>query len=171
MDLGKLLSMSSHGLPEDLSSLTWCVNVLPVLSDNVKIFRQQGGSVFWMVIFENIKHYKGHKRSMKMLPLTTYISIMSLKFSLFSAQYEMVQIQGDVLLALNIFCVYFSWVFFFDICVVHFMNFNGLLFSFLDLDECDSSPCMNGGICVDGPNQFTCICPQGWSGVLCETGN
>lgn len=34
---------------------------------------------------------------------------------------------------------------------------------------CSSSPCKNGGTCVDISNGFTCICPAGKSGTLCET--
>ena len=28
-----------------------------------------------------------------------------------------------------------------------------------DIDECASSPCKNGGTCVDAVNSFTCQCP------------
>lgn len=34
---------------------------------------------------------------------------------------------------------------------------------------CSSYPCQNGGTCVDISNGFTCICPAGMSGTLCET--
>lgn len=34
---------------------------------------------------------------------------------------------------------------------------------------CSSYPCQNGGTCVDISNGFTCICPTGMSGTLCET--
>lgn len=27
-----------------------------------------------------------------------------------------------------------------------------------DIDECDSSPCQNGGICTSGVNNYTCNC-------------
>ena len=36
-----------------------------------------------------------------------------------------------------------------------------------ELNECDSSPCVNG-ICVDGENGYTCNCEQGFGGVNCE---
>ena len=45
------------------------------------------------------------------------------------------------------------------------------LFSFLEIDECESATCQNGGTCEDGINQFTCICANGYTGDLCETGN
>jgi len=30
-----------------------------------------------------------------------------------------------------------------------------------DIDECLSNPCQNGGTCIDGENEFHCICPTG----------
>ena len=40
----------------------------------------------------------------------------------------------------------------------------------IDVDECMSSPCANGGICVDGSNEFMCQCLEGWEGPTCEQG-
>eukprot|EP00058_Branchiostoma_floridae_P022733 XP_002608223.1 hypothetical protein BRAFLDRAFT_87876 [Branchiostoma floridae] len=37
-----------------------------------------------------------------------------------------------------------------------------------DIDECASSPCQNGGQCIDDVNSFRCRCPTGYSGDLCE---
>ena len=37
------------------------------------------------------------------------------------------------------------------------------------LDECASSPCQNGGNCQDSINMYSCICPDGFTGVNCET--
>ncbi|XP_060775760.1 sushi, nidogen and EGF-like domain-containing protein 1 isoform X2 [Neoarius graeffei] len=39
----------------------------------------------------------------------------------------------------------------------------------IDIDECNSYPCQNGGTCTDGVNSFTCHCPPGFTGTLCET--
>ncbi|MCJ8729669.1 hypothetical protein PDJAM_G00109160 [Pangasius djambal] len=39
----------------------------------------------------------------------------------------------------------------------------------IDIDECSSYPCQNGGTCTDGVNSFTCHCPPGFTGSLCET--
>lgn len=37
-----------------------------------------------------------------------------------------------------------------------------------NIDECSSSPCLNGGTCVDKVNGFTCACPSPWTGPLCQ---
>lgn len=39
-----------------------------------------------------------------------------------------------------------------------------------EIDECASLPCFQGATCVDRINSFECICPQTFSGRLCETG-
>lgn len=40
----------------------------------------------------------------------------------------------------------------------------------LDINECASAPCLNGGVCLDGINQYTCDCGAGWNGINCEIG-
>ena len=37
-------------------------------------------------------------------------------------------------------------------------------------NECDSSPCLNGGSCRDGNNKYTCQCVSSFTGDRCETG-
>ncbi|XP_037706510.1 sushi, nidogen and EGF-like domain-containing protein 1 isoform X5 [Choloepus didactylus] len=39
----------------------------------------------------------------------------------------------------------------------------------LDVDECASQPCRNGGACTHGVNSFSCRCPAGFGGPTCET--
>ena len=34
--------------------------------------------------------------------------------------------------------------------------------------ECSEHSCLNGGSCVEGHDQVTCVCPWGFSGRLCE---
>eukprot|EP01052_Picozoa_sp_SAG31_P023488 SAG31_NODE_1940_length_6860_cov_4.116540_1_plen_1746_part_10 len=38
-----------------------------------------------------------------------------------------------------------------------------------DIDECEVSPCGNGGICIEGPGYgtYTCSCPAGWMPPNC----
>ena len=49
------------------------------------------------------------------------------------------------------------------------MNYMLLLYS-LDINECKSSPCKNGGKCSDHVNRYTCSCAAGYNGVHCENG-
>lgn len=37
-----------------------------------------------------------------------------------------------------------------------------------EINECLSSPCLNGGRCVDGVNRYSCECVKGFSGGSCE---
>lgn len=39
-----------------------------------------------------------------------------------------------------------------------------------DIDECASSPCVNGATCNNMINKFTCTCASGFLGILCEIG-
>jgi len=38
----------------------------------------------------------------------------------------------------------------------------------IDIDECASSPCLNGGTCTDQVNGYTCDCQDGYTGDDCE---
>ena len=45
-----------------------------------------------------------------------------------------------------------------------------MLFSHLiDIDECSSNPCENGGTCNDAVDMYTCDCDAGYNGDNCET--
>ncbi|XP_011376157.1 fibulin-7 isoform X2 [Pteropus vampyrus] len=37
-----------------------------------------------------------------------------------------------------------------------------------DISECSSQPCQNGGTCVEGVNQYKCVCPPGRTGSRCQ---
>ncbi|KAJ8314705.1 hypothetical protein KUTeg_006855 [Tegillarca granosa] len=38
-----------------------------------------------------------------------------------------------------------------------------------DPNECDSNPCLNNGVCIDGINTYTCQCKGGYAGKNCQT--
>ena len=38
----------------------------------------------------------------------------------------------------------------------------------VEIDECESSPCVNGGQCVDTINSYMCTCQAGYEGAQCE---
>lgn len=40
----------------------------------------------------------------------------------------------------------------------------------VNINECNSNPCMSGGTCVDKVNGFHCLCPPGTYGPLCLSG-
>ena len=42
---------------------------------------------------------------------------------------------------------------------------------FVDINECDSNACENGGTCTDMEDGYTCACQRGFIGIECETGN
>ena len=43
--------------------------------------------------------------------------------------------------------------------------------NFLDKNECDPSPCDDGGICIDGVDSFYCECKSGFEGPTCSSGD
>ena len=40
----------------------------------------------------------------------------------------------------------------------------------VDIDECASNPCMNGAVCADGVDLFTCTCVAEFTGATCDVG-
>lgn len=55
-------------------------------------------------------------------------------------------------------------IFFFLCAFLYFSHFSGSLCE-INIDECQSSPCMNNGTCLDLSDGFKCICPSGFFGV------
>jgi hypothetical protein len=39
----------------------------------------------------------------------------------------------------------------------------------VDINECESTPCLNDGLCVDGINSYKCKCKDNYMGDNCET--
>ena len=39
----------------------------------------------------------------------------------------------------------------------------------LDIDDCKSGYCLNGGTCNDKVNDYECDCVLGWKGKRCQT--
>ena len=39
-----------------------------------------------------------------------------------------------------------------------------------DVDDCAAQPCHNGGTCIDGVNDYTCVCAVGFTGENCNIG-
>ena len=89
----------------------------------------------------------------------------------------------------NMFCFCFCFCLFFPrpnerplVCGLKHSNFNqpaswslkapSTLISclFSDINECLSSPCRNGGTCVDGINRYTCSCRPGYTETFCQSG-
>ena len=57
---------------------------------------------------------------------------------------------------------------------VVFLLSDSLLFLFdffcrIDVDECSSNPCLNGGCCTDQVNGYVCSCQPGYAGAQCQT--
>ena len=55
--------------------------------------------------------------------------------------------------------------------VYYFDNKIFVFFSYiLDINECESRPCMNNGKCIDEVNKYNCQCMAGYTGLNCEIG-
>ena len=50
------------------------------------------------------------------------------------------------------------------VCKDAFSGFNCQV----DVNDCASSPCKNGGVCTDATDAYTCTCKRSWSGAVCD---
>ena len=39
-----------------------------------------------------------------------------------------------------------------------------------DIDDCSPNPCLNGGVCTDKVNDYSCSCKGDWGGKNCQIG-
>ena len=51
-------------------------------------------------------------------------------------------------------------------CFVFFCSVN-----LIDINECDSNPCQNNGECKNTLGSYYCVCPRGFLGINCGSGN
>ena len=38
----------------------------------------------------------------------------------------------------------------------------------VNIDDCESTPCANGGQCIDDVADYSCVCEQGYTGKNCQ---
>ena len=48
--------------------------------------------------------------------------------------------------------------------------FKFLYFIYIDINECSSEPCLNGGSCEDEEDGYVCTCADGYTGDECQFG-
>ena len=58
--------------------------------------------------------------------------------------------------------------------IMHYKYFTNQNFLFIylcsEIDECSSSPCLNGATCEDQLDSYRCACANGYEGTDCELG-
>lgn len=49
------------------------------------------------------------------------------------------------------------------------MHYSFFYFSFEDVNECNNSPCLHNGTCINNNGSYGCICAEGWEDKTCDT--
>jgi Notch-like protein len=50
------------------------------------------------------------------------------------------------------------------------LSFNNFYYQYIDINECSSNPCKNGGTCKDLVNGYECTCVPGYDDIHCHNG-
>ena len=56
------------------------------------------------------------------------------------------------------------------VCASGRTNIQHIVSVLSEINVCDSHPCMNGAICNDEFNAFSCTCMAGYDGDICQVG-
>ncbi|XP_071941000.1 uncharacterized protein [Antedon mediterranea] len=48
-------------------------------------------------------------------------------------------------------------------------KYNEVIPTCVEINDCESEPCLNGGTCLDGVSQYTCTCTEQWEDANCTT--
>ena len=64
-------------------------------------------------------------------------------------------------------CLQPNYFIFHNLLIHYLNNLENSKLAYVDIDDCASNPCQNGGQCIDGVAKFTCQCAPGWMGDTC----